>query len=98
MEEYMSKRAMLLALAAGILCASSWAITPNQHVRSKRVERLNQKLLRLGSGEDSLVAVKLKDSSTFAGHVDLVGANSFTLVDRNTRASRTIAYQQIDKL
>jgi hypothetical protein len=94
----MFKRVALLILAVGALGMSGWAINPNQVVRPKRVERISQLVQTLGSGENSLVAVRLKDKTAIAGHVEEAGEDSFTVIEKGSGESVKVSYYKIDRL
>jgi hypothetical protein len=94
----MFKRVAVIATFIGSLCLSGWAITPNQGVPPKKVERLNQLMQKLGSGNESLVAVRLKDKTAVAGHVQSIGTDTFSLIDRNTGEEVKFSYYQVEKL
>ncbi len=94
----MRKCVSLMAMILGLWCASGWAITPNQTVRPKRVEKISQLMDKLGSGEDSLVAVKMTDKTAVAGHVEELGPDYATVVDRKTGEAVKVSYYRVEKL
>jgi hypothetical protein len=94
----MFSRVALVTLMVASLYMSGWAIAPNQVVRPKKVERLSRLVEKLGSGEESLVAVRLKDKRAIAGHVQSIGTDNFLLIERNTGDEVSVSYYQVEKL
>jgi hypothetical protein len=94
----MFRHVALFTLMVGSLCTSGWAITSNQVIRPKKVEHLSQLMEKLGSGDDSLVAVRLKDKTAIVGHVQSIGRDNFNIVDRNTGEEVTVSYYKVEKL
>lgn len=94
----MFKRIALVSLIVSSLCMGGWAVTSNQVVRPKKVERLSQLVGKLGSGDESLVAVRLRDKTAIAGRVQSIGTDNFSVMDRNTGEEITVSYFQVEKL
>ena len=94
----MFKRVVLFVLIAGPLCTSGWSVTSNQVVRPKQVERLSQLVEKLGQGDESLVAVRLKDKRAIAGYVQSIGSDNFSLIENKSGEEVLVSYYQVEKL
>lgn len=55
-------------------------------------------ITRLGSGNDALVALRLRDKTVLKGHVASIDADSFVVTDNDSGLDRRIAYTQVARL
>ena len=83
--------ALLLQAAAAPALAKSAA-----EKESKRAETVRAKLDKLGTGEDALVRVELRDKTKLEGYVSEVGDESFVITSKAGVAT-TVAYPQVVK-
>ena len=61
-------------------------------------EQVKQNVQRLGLGQDAQARVKLHDGTELAGYVSQARADSFTLIDRRTKAPATVEYTQVRRI
>jgi hypothetical protein len=59
---------------------------------TQAIEKTRAKVQKLGIGRDARVEVKLRDNTRVKGYVSASSQDSFTVTDRKTGASQTIAF------
>ena len=103
---------MCVLLVEAALCADAAAMRPGSAARaaaapavaeppagtSPRNARTHQLLNQLGSGEDALIAARLRDGSVVAGYLVDCGPSSFSIADRRSGTLHSIDYNQVDRL
>jgi small nuclear ribonucleoprotein (snRNP)-like protein len=67
------------------------------HVRAQggtdqAVEKIRNKVQKIGVGGNAKVEVKLRDNNQFKGYINSTDQDSFTVVDTKTGASKTVSY------
>ncbi|HEX8851853.1 MAG TPA: hypothetical protein VF754_00120 [Pyrinomonadaceae bacterium] len=62
---------------------------------AQMAEKARARVARIGVGRDARVEVKLRDKTKLKGYVSDAGADSFTVMDSKTGASRTLAYADV---
>ncbi len=65
------------------------------HPQSARIRQL---LNKLGSGEDTLIATRLRDGAIVSGYLVDSGPSSFSITDRRSGTLRNIDYNEVDRL
>ncbi|HEX8458223.1 MAG TPA: hypothetical protein VF656_13055 [Pyrinomonadaceae bacterium] len=91
-------RKTLAFLLAGIILQAAFGFQPIQaqtHEDARLTEQARARVLKAGTGERARVEVKLRDASKFKGYVSAAGADSFTITDAKTGASRVVAYEDV---
>jgi hypothetical protein len=83
--------ALLLQAAAAPVFAGTTAKKD-----AERAEKVRAQFAKLGAGRDALVRVELKDKSKVEGYLSEAGADSFTVTDREGKAT-TVPYQDVKK-
>jgi hypothetical protein len=63
--------------------------------QARFVEKIKANVLKLGTGESTRVKVKLRDQGKLDGYISDAGAETFTVTDRKTGVSTTVAYPQV---
>ncbi len=58
-------------------------LSKNEKKIQKRALEIKEGVAKLGTGQDSLVEVKLRDKRRISGHISKIGTDSFTVVDAN---------------
>ena len=100
----MLKKIVSLALAGSLMAAASArpvsAVTLTKAEKEARfAEKVKAGITKLGTGTEARVEVKLRDKTKVKGYVSAAdSADSFTVTDPKTGASRTIAYSDVDKV
>jgi hypothetical protein len=56
------------------------------------VERIRNKVQKIGTGGNARVEVKLRDNSQFKGYVSSIEQDSFTVVEKGTGSSKSVSY------
>ncbi|HJQ35051.1 MAG TPA: hypothetical protein VJ866_23070 [Pyrinomonadaceae bacterium] len=94
----MLKKICSAVLAALLLqAAAAPAFAGNDAEKeARRVEKVRAQIAKLGTGKDARVSVELKDKTKVKGYLSEAGADSFTVTDRDGKAT-TIPYQQVSK-
>ena len=90
----MIKRLTVLILMMGVLTAGV-VLETAQAQTSRDAEiaaKSRAKVAKIGVGQNAKVEVKLRDESRIKGYVSEVQPDSFTVVERETGVSRTVAY------
>ena len=61
---------------------------------AKFAEKVKTQIIKLGTGKESKVEVKLKDGTKLKGYVSQVNENSFIVTDEKTGTSTEVSYPQ----
>jgi hypothetical protein len=86
---------MLSALLLQAAAVNAFAGTSAEK-EVRRAEKVRTQLAKLGTGKDALVRVELRDKTKVEGYLSEAGADSFTITDREGKAT-TVPYQQVKK-
>jgi len=86
---------MLSALLLQAAAVNAFAAT-NAEKDARRAEKVRTQLAKLGTGKDALVRIELRDKTKVEGYLSETGADSFTVTDREGKAT-TVAYPQVRK-
>jgi hypothetical protein len=62
---------------------------------AQRAEKARSGIARRGTGKDARVEVTLLNNTKLKGYINDAGNDSFTLVDRKTGVSQTVAYADV---
>ncbi len=87
--------AALLSNAAAVVPAKAGAQVVG---KTQNVERVRERVRKLGTGEAARVELKLWDGRRLKGYVSEAGADSFTVADAKTGASATVAYADVKQV
>ncbi len=66
-----------------------------EEARARHTEKVKAGIVRLGTGAQARVEVKLLDKSKLRGYIREAGDDDFVVVDAETGAARTVAYPQV---
>jgi len=66
---------------------------PNKDTRF--AEKVKSAIVQLGTGQPSLVDIKLRDKTKLTGYVNEIGDNSFVVKDVKSAATTTVAYPNV---
>lgn len=94
-------RTLLSLMLAGLLIhgltpAPVRAAQGNDDART--VEKVKSKVAKIGTGDKTRVTVRKKDGTKIKGAISQAGADDFTVRDRKTNATTTIAYNDVAKV
>ena len=63
--------------------------------QARFAEKIKANVLKLGTGESTRVKVKLRDNAKLEGYISDASAETFTVTDRKTGVTTTVAYPQV---
>lgn len=69
----------------------------NSVKESKNARKVKNEIIKLGSGTQSIVKLKLRDKSELQGYVKEIGDESFTVVDRQSNKETEVSYAKVKK-
>ena len=80
---------MILLAAFGFQHAGAQSLGDSQ-----ATEKIRTKVLKIGVGTNARVNVKLRDETRFKGYISNADQATFTVVESQTGASKTVAYAE----
>ena len=80
---------MMALLSAGVVLETAQAQTSRD---AEIAAKTRAKVAKIGIGQNAKVEVKLRDHSRIKGYIQELQQDSFTLVERDTGLSRSVAY------
>jgi hypothetical protein len=79
-----------------VLTAAGFQSTHAQTgMEAQRAEKTRASVAKRGTGKDARVEVTMVNRTRLKGYINDAGNDSFTLVDRKTGASQTLAYADV---
>ena len=63
-----------------------------------QAEKIKARVAKLGTGEKAKAKVKLHSGEKLKGYISSAGENDFTITDKKTGQSKTIAYSDVDEI
>ncbi|HEX8887593.1 MAG TPA: hypothetical protein VF779_00340 [Pyrinomonadaceae bacterium] len=94
----MFKKLLTLALVAVFVHTSSAAPAlagTNAEKEARFAEKVKANILKLGTGPDARVHVKLRDKTKLEGYISEAGDDSFVVVNSKTNVATTVLYPQV---
>jgi hypothetical protein len=94
-------RRALAIMISGILCFAAIGYQPARAQTTeaaRAAEESRVAVQRLGVGPKSRVEVRLQDGTKLRGSVSAAEADTFTITDSKTGASRTLAYADVARV
>jgi hypothetical protein len=95
----MKKRTISMGVAClltiTLLCQLTASAGPSPDQDARAAQKVKAALLKLGTGPDTRVDLKLKDKTRLAGYVSEIGDSSFVVVDAKSAEARTVAYPNV---
>ena len=92
----------IVSLTLALLLAHAGAVAVSAKTDAERdaarAEKVRRGVLKLGTGEGSLVKVRLRDGARLEGYVSAADEASFTVTDRKTGAATVVPYPQVGKV
>ncbi|HJR08185.1 MAG TPA: hypothetical protein VJ842_13065 [Pyrinomonadaceae bacterium] len=97
----MLKKFLCLALAG--LLINMVSVSPvyagsKEEKQARFAEQVKAGILKLGTGTDARVEVKLRDKTKLKGYIGEAGADSFVVVDAKMGVATTVAYPQVKQV
>ncbi len=98
----MFKKILSLALIVLLLNAvgnnAAYAAGAKQEKGERKAEKIKASILKLGTGKEARVAVRLKNRSIVEGYVSEASDKTFVVVAEKSGVITTIPYLQVNKL
>ena len=66
--------------------------------QARFAEQVKRGVLKLGTGTDARVEVKLRDKTKLKGYISEAGENGFIVVDAKMGVATTVTYQQVKQV
>ncbi len=86
------------ALVESLLCADAFAIRKDSTPSPRKAAHLSSLTERLGSGNEALIAVRLRDNAIVAGYIREAGPDSVSITDPQTGETKIVSYDQVTRL
>lgn len=64
---------------------------------AKHARKVKSEIVKLGSGKQSVIKIKLRDKTELSGYIGEIGENEFTVIEKQTGKSNTVSYSQVKK-
>lgn len=83
----------------GLLTAAPplWAKSKAEK-EAQQIEKIKTAILKLGTGPDARVSLKLRDKTTVAGYIREAGAESLVVVADSTGTATTVPYPNVTQV
>ena len=98
----MLRKYVTLVLLAGVFnlffVATGSAGTNEEKKRAARAEKTKAGIVKLGTGPNAKVEIKLYDKTAFKGHVQEASVDHFLLVDTKTGVATEIPYNSVKQI
>ncbi|HSF23963.1 MAG TPA: hypothetical protein VLE20_07035 [Blastocatellia bacterium] len=98
----MPNRILALTLSGLLVCALVSVQPASAATRPDKQTRLTQKvkagILKLGTGKDSRVALKLRDKKVLAGYISEMNDTSFVVSDSKNGTASTVSYTDVTQV
>jgi hypothetical protein len=86
---------LILAVLVINLSLSSVALAETKEEKeAKFAQKVKAKIIKLGTGKDAKIQVKLKDGMKLKGYVSEIKENSFVVTDEKTGTETEVTYPQ----
>jgi len=95
----MNKKFVSLMLVGLLLNLFLYSTTRanNPEKEAKYARKVKSEIMRLGSGPQTDIKVRLRDNSKISGYLGEVGENNFTVVDKQTAKTTSVEYSKVKK-
>ncbi len=89
----------LVIVLIGLLAAAPpvWAKS-KAGKEAQQAEKIKTAILKLGTGPDARVNLKLRDKTKVAGYIRAAGAESFVVVDAATETATSVPYPNVTQV
>jgi hypothetical protein len=91
----------LIIMLSGILLTTTFArqtVHAQTGAESQLTSQTRARVQKMGVGQSARVEVKLRDNTKLKGYVSATAADSFTVTDAKTGASRTVTYTDVTQV
>jgi hypothetical protein len=98
----MPNRILAIALTGLLVCALVNVQPASARAKPDKQTRLTEKvkagILKLGTGKDAMVAVKLRDNKVLVGYITEAKGDSFVVSDPKTGTDSPLAYADVTQV
>ncbi len=98
----MFKKYLTLTLAVLVLNlafgATAFGSTSNEEKAARDAEKVKANIVKLGTGKDARIEVKLKDGGKLKGYVSQINENSFVVMDEKMAVATEVAYPSANQV
>ena len=97
----MFKKIVATALAVLLIqtfCLRTVSAGSKEQKEIQRAEKVRSGILKLGTGPDARVALKLRDKEKLVGYVSSAGNDSFVVTNVKTGDATTVAYHDVTQV
>jgi hypothetical protein len=86
------------ALFLSFIGALSVAAQAKEEITAAYTANVKKRIVKLGTGSDAKVRVKLQDKTKLKGYVSKIAEDSFVVTDPKTNAETTVSYPNVTEL
>lgn len=90
--KFLSLVLMTAIFGGGVVVTTA---APKNGDDEKRAEKVKTEILKLGTGPDAQIKLKLRDKTKLEGYVSEANENDFTVVSSHNGTATTVAYPQV---
>ena len=98
----MPNRILAVTLTGLLICAlvnvQSVSASSKPDKQTRLTEKVKAGILKLGTGKDSRVALKLRDKKVLVGYISEANDNSFVVSDPKTGTDSTVSYTNVSQV
>ena len=88
----------LVGLLINMVSVSPVYAASKEAKQARFAEQVKKGVLKLGTGTDARVEVKLRDKTKLKGYIGEAGEDGFIVVDAKMGVATTVAYQQVKQV
>ena len=88
----------LVGLVINLACAASASAGVSVDKETERAEKVKADIVKLGTGPQSLLEVKLRNGTKLKGYVREAAEDHFVIVEENSDASTKVPYAQVKQV
>lgn len=88
----------LVGLLINMVSVSPVYAGSKEEKEARFAEKVKKGVLKLGTGTDARVEVKLRDKTKLKGYISEAGEDSFIVVDAKMGVATTVAYPQVKQV
>ena len=82
-------------LTVTMICQDTASASSTRDKETRLAEKVKEGILKLGTGQESRVTVKLKDKTKLSGYVSEITESAFVVTDLKSAEATTVAYPNV---
>lgn len=97
----MFKKILTIAIGGLLIqavCVQSVSAASKAEKQAQLAQKVKAGILKLGSGNEARVAIKLRDKTKVAGYISEATESSFVVTDPKTQATATVSYGDVTQV